>query len=130
MTKKEENDIPEFKTLEEEREYWEARGPLAPGHRGRWVEPKTKRSSYLVVRLTGAEITQLRDIAVKHGLGVSTFARKVLTDLIERETKATGVTLDDVKQAAEDFISSYSALKRTSREDVLVARGRERDERK
>ncbi len=27
--------IPEFKTLEEEKQYWEARGPLAKGKRGR-----------------------------------------------------------------------------------------------
>ncbi len=28
-------DIPEFQSLEEERAYWEERGPLADGHRGR-----------------------------------------------------------------------------------------------
>ena len=77
--------IPDFKTLEEEREYWEARGPLAEGYRGRVSKPKAgqKRSSFLSVRLTGEELTRLRDIAAKQGLGPSTFARLVLTSAIE-----------------------------------------------
>ena len=133
MKKVEEDRIPEFKTLEEEREYWEARSGLAPGHKGRWSNPrgswserKSKLSSYLVVRLTGEEITKLRDIAVKKGLGTSTYARTVLTGVIEQENKTQVVTLDDVKQAAEHFITSYDALKKASKEDVLVARDRER----
>jgi hypothetical protein len=138
MKKNQENDIPEFKTLEEEREYWESRSGLADGHKGRlshakepWSERKTKRSSFLVVRLTAAEIDRLHSIATKEGVGVSTCARKVLINFMEREEKAdANVSLDDVKQAAEDFISGYAALKRTSRDDVLVARGRERDKTK
>ena len=80
--------IPEFKTLEEEREYWDARGPLADGHRGRWNIPKPgqKHSSFLAVRMTGAEITKLRDIAAKQGLGISTYARILLTKAIEEQT--------------------------------------------
>ncbi|MDP2917611.1 MAG: hypothetical protein Q8O16_06760 [Dehalococcoidia bacterium] len=39
------NKIPEFRTLEEEREYWEARGPLAEGHRGRIHISKTNQKS-------------------------------------------------------------------------------------
>ena len=138
MKKVEEHGIPEFKTLEEEREYWESRSGLADGHKGRlrhtkepWSERKTKRSSFLVVRLTAAEIDRLHNIATKEGVGVSTCARKVLINFMEREEKAdAGVTLDDVKQAAEEFISSYATLKRTSRDDVLVARDRERDKSK
>jgi hypothetical protein len=79
--------IPEFKTLEEEKEYWEARGPLAEGHKGTINKPeaKQKRSSFLAVRLTGEELTHFRDIAAKQGLGPSTFARIILTALIQQD---------------------------------------------
>lgn len=79
--------IPEFQSLEEERKYWEALGPLAEGHKGRINRPKSseKRSSFLAVRLTGEELTHLRDIAAKQGVGPSTFARIVLTSTIERK---------------------------------------------
>lgn len=91
---------PEFKSLEEEREYWEARGPLAEGHKGRVNKPKAKRSSFLVIRLTGEELTQLRDIAARQGLGPSTLARMVLTVLIERESKVPkSITLDALRKA-------------------------------
>ncbi len=44
--------IPEFKTLEEEKEYWESRGPLAEGKKGKVDRPRAgqKRSSLLAVR--------------------------------------------------------------------------------
>lgn len=77
--------LPEFQSLDEERAYWEARGPLALGGRGQLNRAKAdKRSSFLVVRLTGQELTRLRDIAAEHGLGPSTFARMVLLSVIER----------------------------------------------
>ena len=47
MKKKRNNDIPEFKTLEEEREYWEARGPLADGHKGTINKPNLKKRPQL-----------------------------------------------------------------------------------
>ena len=86
MKRRDSNKIPEFRTLEEEREYWEARGPLAEGHRGRVnrPHPKQKRASFLSVRLTGEELTQLRDVAAKIGMGPSTFARYLLKQTIEQ----------------------------------------------
>ena len=99
--------IPEFKTLEEEREYWEARGPLAERHKGTLNKPKPrqKRSSFLAVRLTGEELTSLRDIAAKQGLGPSTFARIVLTSAIERQSQPDMVTLTEIKSMMENFLS-------------------------
>lgn len=72
---------PQFHSFEEEEKYWEEHGPLAEGHRGRWHKPKEgeKHSSFLCVRLTGSEITELRDIAKQAGLGPCTYARLVLT---------------------------------------------------
>jgi hypothetical protein len=48
--KKKNNDIPEFKTLEEEREYWEARGPLAEGHKATINRPKPRQLSKIKKR--------------------------------------------------------------------------------
>lgn len=76
--------IPEFGSPEEEREYWEAQGPLAGGRKGRINKPRPgqRRSSFLAVRLTGEELARLRDIAAQQGLGPSTFARLLLTSAI------------------------------------------------
>ena len=96
--------IPNLKTLEEEREYWEARGPLVEGYRGKVSKPKAgqKRSSFLSVRLTGEELTRLRDIAAGQGLGPSTFARLVLTSAIEQQGRLRkGKTLDEVMEELE-----------------------------
>ena len=89
MKSSEKNGIPEFKSLEEEKEYWEARGPLAEGHKGTVNRPKSrqKRSSFLAVRLTGEELTRLRDVAAGQGLGPSTYARMILTSALERGGK-------------------------------------------
>jgi hypothetical protein len=97
--------IPEFKTLEEEREYWEARGPLAPGNRGRWSKPVPvqKRNSFLAVRMTGKEIDKLHAMAAKQGVGVSTYARMLLTKAIE-EQKEPEVTLTELKELIESLI--------------------------
>jgi len=87
MNRKSETKIPEFKSLDEEREYWEARGPLAKEHKGRINRPKPgqKRSSFLSVRLTGEELTQLRDMATEFGMGPSTYVRQILKLAIEQK---------------------------------------------
>ncbi len=95
----------DLKTIEEEREYWEARGPLAEGVKGRINKPVSKenRSSFLSVRLSGKELTQLRDLANQYNLGPSTFAQQMLVALIEKaeaiktknETKETKTILFD-----------------------------------
>jgi hypothetical protein len=87
MKKKETAGIPEFKSLEEERAYWEARGPLAEGNEWKLhvAEPGQRRASFLNIRLTGKELTQLRNIAGKYGMGPSTYARQVLKTRINQE---------------------------------------------
>lgn len=99
MKGKEDTGIPKFRSLDEERKYWEARGPLSEGHKGRINRPKSgqKRSSFLAVRLTGDELTRLRDIAAKQGLGPSTFARLVLTRAVEcKDSLPKVVTLNEL----------------------------------
>jgi len=105
MNMEEDSQVPEFKSLKEEREYWEARGPLAEGHRGKLSgsRPGQRRSSFLAVRLTGEELTRLRDVSARHGLGPSTYARMVLTSAIDREERpAKCITFDRVKVALEN----------------------------
>jgi hypothetical protein len=86
MVRKMESGVPEFQSLEEEREYWEARGPLAEGHKGKFhiQEPCQKRNSFLSIRLTGDEIGQLRDVADKMGVSPSTLARFGIKQVIEQ----------------------------------------------
>jgi hypothetical protein len=107
--------IPEFKTLEEERAYWEARGPLAPGNRGRIHKPVPgqQRNSFLAVRMTGKEIGQLRDLAVKQGVGPSTYARMLLVKAIEEQAEPE-VTLTEIKGMIQDLQNQLPAL--TARE--------------
>lgn len=105
MTKREDTKLPEFQSLDEEKKYWEARGPLAEGRKGRLnkPEPGQRRSSFLAIRLTGEELTRVRDIAAQQGLGPSTFARLVLTAAIEHQSKLPKrVTLDELRETMEN----------------------------
>ena len=111
MNKTKDTRIPEFKSLEEEKEYWEARGPLAEGHEGRINKPRPrqKRSSFLAVRLTGEELACLRDLAAKQGLGPSTFARIVLTSAIEQQSLPNHITVDKLRDILE-LMSSLTLM--------------------
>lgn len=104
------NEIPVFKTLEEERAYWDARGPLADGHEGtiNKPRPKQKLTSFLAVRLTGEELTKLRDIAAKQGVGPSTYARILLTSAIEPRKQSDIVDLTEIKNMLERLPSELA----------------------
>jgi hypothetical protein len=82
---------PQFKSMEEERDYWEARGPLGQGYRSRLNKPARREqlTSFLSVRLSDNELTQLRDLAAKCDCGPSTLARRVLVVLLEQVIKAS-----------------------------------------
>lgn len=108
--------IPEFKSPEEEKEYWEARGPLAKGHRGKLNKPETgrKRSSFLSVRLTGEELTQLRNLAASFNIGPSTFARQILLGVIRRPdaplSSFSPLSLHDIYEPASDTSKRVSKV--------------------
>jgi hypothetical protein len=106
--KKKSDQIPEFKTLEEEKEYWNARGPLAEGHKGTINKPRKNRSSFLAVRLTDEEITRLRDIAVKQGLGPSTYARILINNAMNPH-KPDAVDLNEIKAILEKLPSQIAS---------------------
>lgn len=114
--------IPEFKSLEEEKEYWEARGPLAEGHEGKVNKPgpKQKRSSFLAVRLTGEELTRLRDVAAKQGLGPSTYARTILKSAIERETQTHTINMEQLSDLINRISPQFSEKAKAFYEKIAI----------
>ena len=76
---------PRFGSLEEEDEYWKTHSPLDEGYEGEVQKSKRKRSSFLSLRLTGEELTQIRDMGAKLGMGPSTYARQLLSFIIEQK---------------------------------------------
>lgn len=113
MRKKIESPIPEFRSPEAEKEFWESQGPLTEGIKGRVnrAKPEQTRSSYLAVRLTGEELTKLRDIANEQGIGPSTFARSIILAAIERKSKYRHpVTTEEITSAFENLSPSIKEL--------------------
>ena len=106
----------------EDRDYWEKRGPLADKKVARVNQPvsKDKRESFLSIRLSGSEITELRDLASKYDSGPSTLARNILVSILtkakEPSVNATqAITLNDIFQGVagtlpQGFIDRYSDL--------------------
>lgn len=89
ITMRENKSVPEFDSFEEEREDLESRGPLAKGYKSVLSRPESEqnRTSFLSVRLTGEELDKLGAIARERGVGPSTFARMVLTAIIEQHDR-------------------------------------------
>jgi hypothetical protein len=78
---------PRFSSIEEEEKYWAAHSPLAEGYPIEIQKEKQKRSSFLTIRLTGDELTRLRDLASSKGIGPSTYIRALIKDqLTPRES--------------------------------------------
>jgi predicted DNA binding CopG/RHH family protein len=78
---------PKFSSRENEDQYWEKRSPLAEGYKGEVNKEKQKRSSFLTIRLTGEELTELRDMASAKGMGPSTFIRSLVKDVIGNNSR-------------------------------------------
>lgn len=87
---------PKFTSIEEEEKYWETHSPLDEGFEGEVQTTKQKRSSFLSVRMTGDELSKLRDEAVMMGLGPSTYARLVLTRAITRRNDPAQFAFADI----------------------------------
>ena len=83
---------PRFSSIEEEDRYWKTHSPLDEGFEGEVQTTEQKRSSFLSVRMTGDELSQLRDEAAKLGLGPSTYARLVLTHAITGQNEPAQYT--------------------------------------
>lgn len=100
------NAVPEFATIEQEKEYWESHGLLDKSRAVKINKAAsgTKRASFLNIRLSGEELTQLRDLAAASGTGPSTYTRILIKK-----------TLD---QKMQPQVKAYSK----SREKVFLAR--------
>lgn len=77
---------PKFSSAEQEDEYWKTHSLLDEGYEGKIQKTKQKRTSFLSIRLTGEELTRLRDLAARLGLGPSTYARQVLRLELEQNS--------------------------------------------
>jgi hypothetical protein len=74
---------PEFQNIQEEDEYWKTHSPLDEGYEGKLQKTRQKRSSFLSIRLTGEELSQIRDIAEAAGTSPSAMARQFINNGIE-----------------------------------------------
>ena len=102
---------PKFKSIEEEEQYWVTHSPLDEGYEGEVIKGERKLTSILTVRLTGEEITDLRDIASELGMGPSTYARMVLKTVIkEHRVSIKGVKSSKNKTATDDKGESHYIL--------------------
>jgi len=91
--------------------YWETHSPLAEGYEGKVQRSGQKRSSFLVIRLTGEELTRVRDIAAKQGLGPCTFARLVLTSAMkEIELLVQCGTLSELFDTLKHLVEETNAI--------------------
>jgi hypothetical protein len=89
MKKNNSNAIPQFASLEAEKEYWEAKGLLDPHRPTKTSSTKgVKRASFLNIRLSGEEITELRDLAARAGMGPSTFTRTLIKNSLAQNQTA------------------------------------------
>ena len=99
---------PRFSNIEEEDKYWETHSPLDEGFEGEVETSEQKRSSFLSVRMTGDELSQLRDAAAKLGLGPSTYARLILTHAISHQNWHMPYTVNNLNNPTRDLESSLS----------------------
>ncbi len=87
---------PRFSSIEEEDTYWKNHSPLDEGFKGEVETSEQKRSSFLSVRMTGDELSQLKEEAANLGLGTSTYARLILTQAITRQKNSAQYTFGSV----------------------------------
>ncbi len=73
---------PKFRNSEEEDKYWAMHSLIDEGYTAKEQKGKQKRSSFLTIRLTGEELTQLRRLAETKALGPSTFIRTVIKEIL------------------------------------------------
>jgi len=99
---------PRFSSIEEEDKYWETHSPLDEGFEGEVETSEQKRSSFLSVRMTGDELSQLRDAAAKLGLGPSTYARLILTHAISHQNPSVQYPFNCLNNSIVGLANSLS----------------------
>ena len=84
--------LPEFKSLEEEWEYWESKSPEELLNESEEVEMKiefvdTRPKTLISLRLHSKTIEQLKALAARRGIGYQTMIRMWVMERLEEETR-------------------------------------------
>ena len=98
---------PRFGSIEEEHKYWATHSPLDEGYAAEIQKEKQKRSSFLTIRLTGEELTQLRDLSSARGMGPSTFIRTLIKDALtprEQTELALSKSAQQLKSIVQELV--------------------------
>ena len=82
---KDKDAIPEFRTAEQEDEFWRRLSSPGQGERRVIQRKPEKRSCYLALRLTGEELARLREAARRADVGPTTLARKLILKGLQEE---------------------------------------------
>jgi antitoxin component of RelBE/YafQ-DinJ toxin-antitoxin module len=96
--------IPQFETEEQEAEYWDTHSPLdlVAEPKAQKVRVRGAKDRPITIRLDSENRSKLEKLAAEQGLGPSTFARLILTSVIERKGKLPmRITPDDFKDLLE-----------------------------
>ncbi len=98
--------MPQFETEELEAEYWDTHSPLdvagEPEAQKVRVRVRGTKDRPITIRLDSESRSKLEKLAAEQGLGPSTFARLILTSVIEGTEKLPKrVTLDELKDVLE-----------------------------
>lgn len=96
--------MPQFETEEQEAEYWDTHSPLdfVAEPKAQKVRVRGAKDRPITIRLDSESRLKLDKLAAEQGLGPSTFARLILTSVIERREKLPKrVTLDELKDVLE-----------------------------
>lgn len=89
---------PKFDNVVDEDKYWKTRSPLAEGYAAEIQKEKQKRSSFLTIRLTGEELTRLRDLASSNGVGPSTYIRALIKGALMPRQNAELILSESLQQ--------------------------------
>jgi predicted DNA binding CopG/RHH family protein len=84
------NELPEFKSRQEEREYWESQDPARLFNESEDVEFEvvdTQPKTLISLRLHSNTINQLKTLAARRGIGYQTMIRMWVMERLEEETR-------------------------------------------
>ncbi|MBN1690852.1 MAG: hypothetical protein JW901_07515 [Dehalococcoidia bacterium] len=103
---------PKFDNVVDEDKYWKTHSPLAEGYTAEIQKEKQKRSSFLTIRLTGEELTHLRDLASSKGMGPSTYIRALIKDALT-PVQSAELTLSESAQRFQSVLQRLAYDKKT-----------------
>lgn len=76
--------MPPFKTLDEEAEYWDTHSILDDINNGTAIAfHQANKTNTLTIRFAHDEIQRLREEAFQKGIGPSTFARRLIKQMLQ-----------------------------------------------